>query len=97
VSDYDVEAVQFQQCNPGKYPAQLRAISVAVYGRDWSESPEVTENTRIAYVAGMKDVVHAFECIEDFRPQEAVRVRDDTEAHTRLASNSGPLVASLCP
>jgi hypothetical protein len=45
----------------------------------------------------MKDVVHAFECIEDFRPQEAVRVRDNTEAHTRLASNAGPLVASLCP
>src|SRR5918994_7482511 len=81
VGHYDVEAIELQHCNPRKHPAQLRTIGVAVHGRDWSESLQVAENTGFAHVAGVNDVIHTFEGIEYFRPQETVRVGDDTEAH----------------
>jgi hypothetical protein len=82
VGNHDVKTIQFQHGHLGKRPAQLHAIGVAIHRRDRSQRMKLAEYAGVTYVAGMKNVVNAFESIEDLRAQKTVRVGDDPEAHT---------------
>ena len=54
-------------------------VDVAPDGCNWGDGRERFEDLRRAYVAGMNDVFGAAQGFDGLRPQQAVRVGDDTD------------------
>ncbi len=70
--------------NLRKARAKLRRIRVPVNSRDGRERLELYEDPWLADVAGVQDVVDLLEDVEDFGPQQAVRVGDHPDSHRTL-------------
>src|SRR5690606_31051246 len=73
---------------------QLRPpVHVAPDGRDGCDLPQTTENDGITHISQVEDAVRPRQEREDFRSQEAVGIREDSEDHgssTTLTSTRAP-------
>jgi hypothetical protein len=81
VSDDDVESVELERGHLGQPASGLHSIRVSVYSRYRRDRLELDEQVERPHVSRVENVIHLGKGIEDFRPQQAVRIRDDTEPH----------------
>ena len=65
----------------GEAGAGAFAVDVAANGGDGSDFGKVIEDGDFSYVATVEDAVDALESGSDFRAEEAVGIRDDSEFH----------------
>src|SRR5689334_3560399 len=54
-------------------------IHVAANGGHGSNRCKLIENSRIAHIAAVNDLLRSAQCFEGFRPQQTMRIRDDAD------------------
>lgn len=65
-------------------------VHVSAYGNDWCDLPKGREDFRLAHIAGVEYQLRTTKRLDRFRPQQAVRVRD--QAYLRRRSRHGQIL-----
>src|SRR5215203_6662918 len=81
VGHHDVESIELKSGNERKTALELTAVRVTVDGRDRSQSLKFGQDTWMTNISSMEDVVHPVKGLENFRPEQAMGVRNDAEPH----------------
>ena len=83
IEDVHEEEAQPADLRPRRLARRAAAeiVDVAGAGRDGRDGAQLVEHRFAADVAGVKDVVDAAEGLEHFGAEQAMRIRDDADAH----------------
>jgi len=81
VGDHDPKPIQLDASNLRKPRADVESVDVSIHGGHRGQRLELGQEVERTQIAGVKNVVHVAEDVEDLGTQQAVGVCDDAEAH----------------
>src|SRR5680860_480288 len=82
VNDHNRHTVQLHMRNLGNGRADIPIIRVPPHSCDRGDCPKLVEQIQRPNISRVKNVLNAFEPLEDLCAQESVRVGDDSDPHS---------------
>ncbi len=92
VRDDDGKTVELDLGDLREPGSEVEAVGVSVYGRHGRQRSQLDQQVAAPDVPTMQDVIDFSEDLENSRPQQTVRIRDDTKSHLPVA---GPIARAV--